>query len=271
MTVEVESVQLAAAGASLSKIDLDGRTAIVTGGGAGIGRAIANTLAKHGARVAILDRIPERVEDTLAQIRSAGGTAWGADVDITDEEAVEQAIADIVGQFERIDILVNCAGIFDDYKSATDASAELWGRVMAVNLTAPFILIRGVLPHMVKAGRGSIVNIGSVAALRGGSGGAAYTASKHGVIGLTRSVAWGYRAEGIRCNAVCPGAIGGTAILDNSAIDMAYFDRCKPVYELAGEPGEPQSIADAVLFLASDLSAFVSGVVMPVDGGWTTG
>lgn len=269
MSIEGETLQASPTKAALSKIDLTGMTAVVTGGGAGIGLAIANTLAGQGAKVAILDRVPQRIEDAVAQIVSSGGTAWGAAIDITDEAAVDHAISEIIDKFDTADILVNCAGVFDDYKSATGASNELWSRVLAVNLTAPFILIRSVLPHMIKAGRGSIINIGSVAALRGGAGGAAYTASKHGVIGLTRSVAWGYRAEGIRCNAVCPGAIGGTAIMDNSAIDMTYFERCKPVYELAGEPGEPQSIADAVLFLASDQSAFVNGVVMPVDGGWS--
>jgi NAD(P)-dependent dehydrogenase (short-subunit alcohol dehydrogenase family) len=254
-----------------SKFDLSGRTAIVTGGGAGIGQAIALTLAGHGARPVIFDRIADRVAETTDKIVAAGGTASGFSVDITDEIAVEKAVSEVVDRESGIDILVNCAGIFDNYKGVVDASTDLWNRVLAVNLTAPFILTRAILPHMVKARRGSIINIGSVAALRGGTGGAAYTASKHGVIGLTRSIAWGYRNEGIRCNAICPGAIGGTAILDEATIDMDYFARCQPVYALAGEQGEPQSIADAVLFLASDQSSFVNGVMMPVDGGWGAG
>lgn len=254
-----------------SKSHLSGRTAIVTGGGAGIGQAIALTLAGRWARLVIFDRLADRVTETMNKIAAAGGTASGFSVDITDEIAVERAVSEIVGSGSGIDILVNCAGIFDGCKAIVDASTDLWNRVLAVNLIAPFIMTRAILPHMVKARRGSIINIGSVAALRGGSGGAAYTASKHGVIGLTRSIAWGYRAEGIRCNAICPGAIGGTAIMDQSTIDMDYLARCEPVYALAGEPGEPRSIAEAVLFLASDQSSFVNGVVMPVDGGWSVG
>ncbi|GAA0317601.1 SDR family oxidoreductase [Sphingomonas oligophenolica] len=256
---------------SSTKSDLTGRTAIITGGGAGIGQAIALTLASHGARAIIFDRISDRVAETIKMMEAGGGTASGASLDITDDSAVDDAVSKIIDQGSGIDILVNCAGIFDDYKAAGGASTALWNRVIAVNLTAPFILTRAILPHMVNARRGSIINIASVAGLRGGVGGAAYTASKHGLIGLTRSVAWGYRSEGIRCNAICPGAIGGTAILDDSAIDMDYFALCEPVGALAGNPGEPQSIADAALFLASDQSSFMSGVVVPVDGGWSAG
>jgi NAD(P)-dependent dehydrogenase (short-subunit alcohol dehydrogenase family) len=253
-----------------SKTDLSGRTVIVTGGGAGIGQAIASTLAGQGARVAIFDRVPERIDNVVAQIEGAGGTAWGATVDITDESAAQAAVAQVIDQWGTVDVLVNCAGVFDDQKPAAIASTELWNRVIAVNLTAVFVLTRTVLPHMVRAGRGSIINIASVAGIRGGSGGVAYTASKHGVIGLTRSVAWGYRKEGIRCNAICPGAIEGTEIMNDSSIDAADYERCRPVGELA-ERGQTQSIADGVLFLASDQSAFVNGVILPVDGGWCAG
>jgi NAD(P)-dependent dehydrogenase (short-subunit alcohol dehydrogenase family) len=251
--------------------DLAGRTIVLTGGGAGIGRSTALTLAGHGARIAILDRVPERIDAVAAEVESAGGSALGIAIDITDETAVDGAIREIMNRWEGIDVLVNCAGIFDDLRPADRTSDELWNRVIAVNLTAAFVLTRAVIPLMAAAGRGSIVNVASVAGTRGGAGGAAYTASKHGLIGLTRSVAWGYRKDGIRCNAVCPGAIGDTAILDNTAIDQDYAQRCFPIMSLAGEPGVPQSIADAILFLSSDQSAFVSGAVLPVDGGWCAG
>jgi len=254
-----------------TSMDLAGRTIVLTGGGAGIGRSAALALGGHGARIAILDRVPERIDAVTAEVESAGGSALGIAADITDETAVDAAILQVANRWKGIDVLVNCAGIFDDLRPADRTSNELWSRVIAVNLTAAFVLTRAVIPLMAAVGRGSIINIASVAGTRGGAGGAAYTASKHGLIGLTRSVAWGYRKDGIRCNAVCPGAIGETAILDNNAIDQDYAQRCFPIMSLAGEPGVPQSIADAILFLSSDLSAFVSGVVLPVDGGWCTG
>ena len=254
-----------------TSMDLAGRTIVLTGGGAGIGRSTALTLAGHGARIAILDRVPERIDAVAAEVESAGGSALGIATDITDETAVDSAIRKVTNRWENIDVLVNCAGIFDDLRPADRTSNELWNRVIAVNLTAAFVLTRAVIPLMAAAGRGSIINIASVAGTRGGAGGAAYTASKHGLIGLTRSVAWGYRKDGIRCNAVCPGAIGDTAILDDNAIDQDFAQRCFPIMSLAGEPGVPQSIADAILFLSSDRSAFVNGVVLPVDGGWCAG
>lgn len=254
-----------------SSMDIAGRTIVLTGGGAGIGRSAAHTLAGQGARIAILDRVPERIHSVTTEIETIGGSALGIAVDITDQAAVESAIQQVMDQWGRIDVLVNCAGIFDDLHPAGSTPTELWNRVIAVNLTAAFVLTRTVLPPMLEAGKGTIINVASVAGTRGGAGGAAYTASKHGLIGLTRSVAWGYRNDGIRCNAVCPGAIGETSILDDNSIDQNYAERCFPIMSLAGEPGIPQSIADAVLFLSSDRSAFINGAVLPVDGGWCAG
>lgn len=253
------------------KTNLAGRTVLLTGGGAGIGRAIALTLAEHGAHVAIVDRARDRVDAVVAEIASANGTASGVVADITNESSIEASVSDIANGGKGIDVLINCAGIYDELKPAHGTSTELWKRVFAINLDAAFMLIRAVLPHMQKAGSGSIINIASVSGVRGGSGGAAYTASKHGLIGLTRSVAWGYRQEGIRCNALCPGAIGDTRIMDDASLDPVNAERCMPVMSLAGVPGKPSSIADAALFLASDQSAFVNGVVLPVDGGWSAG
>lgn len=253
------------------KQNLAGRTVVLTGGGAGLGRATALTLAGQGARVGILDRVPARIDAVVAEVESLGGSATGIAVDITDETAVEAAVARLAGEFASLDVLVNCAGVFDELRPAASTPTALWDKVLAVNLTGAFLMVRAVLPHMVAAGSGSIINIASEAGFRGGCGGAAYVASKHGLVGLTRSVAWGYRQDGIRCNAVCPGAIGGTEIISESGFDEAYSERCYPVMSLAGEPGVPQSIADAVLFLASDQSAFVNGAILPVDGGWNAG
>lgn len=254
-----------------AKFDLSGRSVVLTGGGAGLGRATALTLAAHGARIGILDRVAERVDAVVAEVEALGGSAIGIPLDITDEAAVDAAVTRLAAAFSRLDVLVNCAGIFDELRPAASVPTALWDRVIAVNLTGSFFMTRAVLPHMVAAGAGSIVNIASEAGLRGGCGGAAYVVSKHGLVGLTRTVAWGYRQDGIRCNAVCPGGIGGTEIITGSSYDEAYSERCYPVMSLAGEPGVPQSIADAVLFLASDQSAFINGAILPVDGGWSAG
>jgi len=258
------------AAAPLPAIDLTGRVVVLTGGAAGLGRAAALTLARHGAFIGILDKSAKGIEAVVGEIEAAGGKAWGAAADITDEQAVDRAISQLVERWSNIDVLINCAGIFDGLRPAASTSNELWNRVIAVNLTAAFVMTRAVLPYMTRAGRGSIINVASEAGLRGGCGGAAYVASKHGLVGLTRSVAWSYRTSGIRCNAVCPGAIGETDIMNDSAIDPADAEIFLPVMSLATE-GRPQSIADAVLFLASDLSAFVNGVMLPVDGGWSAG
>jgi NAD(P)-dependent dehydrogenase (short-subunit alcohol dehydrogenase family) len=253
------------------RFDLTGRTVVLTGGGAGIGRAIALTLARHGAQIGILDRIASRIHAVADEIAAAGATAWGIAVDITDDQAAETAIKQIAERGRNLDVLINCAGILDGLRPAATTPRELWDRVLAVNLNAAFILTRAVLPHMLRARSGSIINIASEAGLRGGIGGAAYTVSKHGLVGLTRSVAWAYREDGIRCNAVCPGGIGATEILNDTSIDPADAERWRSIMSLAGEPGEPQSIANAVLFLASDESAYVNGVLLPVDGGWSAG
>ncbi|MDR7156460.1 NAD(P)-dependent dehydrogenase (short-subunit alcohol dehydrogenase family) [Sphingobium xenophagum] len=253
------------------RTDLSGRAVLLTGGGAGIGRAIALTLAEHGAHVAIVDRARDRIDAVIEEIAATKGSAVGVTVDITDESSINSAVAAVAKGGAGIDVLINCAGIYDELKSAHGTPTDLWRRVFAVNLDAAFMLIRAVLPYMQKAASGSIINIASVSGIRGGSGGAAYTASKHGLIGLTRSVAWSYAQEGIRCNALCPGAIGDTRIMDDTALDPVNAARCMPVMSLAGEPGRPSSIADAALFLASDQSSFVNGVVLPVDGGWSAG
>ncbi len=253
------------------RIDLTGRTVVLTGGGAGIGRAIALTLARYGAQIGILDRVPARIDTVAAEIEAIGGRAWGIAVDITEEHAAESAVSQIADRWGSLDVLINCAGILDGLRPAGATPTDLWNHVIAVNLTAAFVLTRAVLPHMLRARSGSIINIASEAGLRGGTGGAAYTVSKHGLVGLTRSVAWAYRQDGIRCNAVCPGGIGATEILNEAAIDPADAERWQSIMSLAGKPGEPQSIADAVLFLASDQSAYVNGVLLPVDGGWSAG
>lgn len=254
-------------------INLEGRVAIVTGAGSGIGRSIATLLAGAGASVVVNDVRADRVDETVAMIVKAGGVALGAAADIADENAVNALVQTSIDRFKRIDILCNNAGIMDAMAEPAATPSALWNRIIAINLTAPFLLSRAVLPHMLAQKSGSIINTASSAALRGGTAGVSYTASKHGLIGITRSIAWAYRNDGIRCNAICPGATatdisGGKSF---EAFDQAGLAKLLPVLQLAPRIAQAEHMGNVVLFLASDLSAFINGAVIPVDAGSSAG
>ena len=242
---------------------LDGKTALVTGAGSGMGQAIAQEFAREGAKVACLDINAEAAKVTAQDI---GGVAFACD--IADPGAVATACALAETALGRIDILVNCAGILDGYAPITETSDALWDRIMNVNLKGMFLVSRAVLPGMVARGTGAIVNISSIAGMVAGGGGAAYTASKHGVIGLTRQTSYDYGKHGIRANAICPGAIETAMTRDilNSG-DMAVMELVRSVP--AGRHGQPGEVAKLALYLASDEAGFVHGAVMAIDGGWT--
>ncbi len=254
-------------------MELDGKIAIVTGAGSGIGRAAALTLAKAGAWVVVNDIIGERAHETVAMIDAAGGTARAVTADVTDPVAVDHFVQATMLEWGQIDILCNNAGILDRMEPAAETSLELWDRVMAVNTTGPFLMARAVLPHMLAKGKGAIVNTASEAGFRGGGAGLAYTVSKHGIVGLTRSIAWMHAEEGIRCNAICPGPtitnIAGDGGLEQ--FDSRFIARLTPVQGLMPRAAAAQRQADAILFLASDQSSYINGAILPVDGGWSAG
>ncbi|MGI5452143.1 SDR family NAD(P)-dependent oxidoreductase [Streptomyces sp. CA-249302] len=246
----------------------DGRSVIVTGAGSGIGRAAALAFAAEGARVVIADLNAEGAEKVRSEIEEAGGTAVTVAGDLSEQAVVDQVVSTAVDGFGGVDVLVNNAGIMDRMSALADVADAEWERVIRVNLTAPFLLTRAVLPHMLAAGKGAIVSTASEAGLRGSAAGAAYTASKHGVVGLTKNLAVMYRKQGIRANAIAP---GGTAT--NIAVDADQAAHgpaaLGPHFVNVGRIAQPEEQAAAILFLASDAASNINGVVLAVDDGWS--
>ncbi|HUN83383.1 MAG TPA: SDR family oxidoreductase [Terracidiphilus sp.] len=241
------------------------RVAVVTGGSQGIGRHTAGLLAERGYRVAIIDlREPAA---TLKAIQAAGGEAFGIDGDITDESTVSGFAGEVVARYGRVDVLVNNAGI-SHIAPAEQTSLADYRRVIEVNLVAPFLLARVFGKQMLEAASGSIVNIASVAGLLGIADRAAYNASKHGLIGLTRTLAAEWGGRGVRVNAVCPGWVK----TEMDAADQAggsYTDADITGRVPMGRFASPDDIAHAVAFLADPAeSGFVNGHCLSVDGGW---
>lgn len=243
---------------------LDDRVALVTGGASGIGKAQAILFAQEGATVIAADLDEVGAREVAAEIEASGGRALGVAIDVTDEDVVAAAVSTVVHTYGRIDILSNTAGMFDDFTQTLDTNRKLWDLVLAVNLTGIYTMTNVVLPHMIAAGHGTIVNIASGAGLRGGGGGAAYTSTKHAVVGYTRQLSAGYGNQGIRVNAIAPGLIDTPMVASFSNTEDAVAGlRQKP----AGRLGTPLDVANAALFLVSDDSDFIHAVTLPVDGG----
>jgi NAD(P)-dependent dehydrogenase (short-subunit alcohol dehydrogenase family) len=250
--------------------DLHEKSVIVTGAASGIGRAAALKFAAAGARVVVADLNADAAEETVKLIAEAGGTSFAVTGDLSDTSVVEELVERTRTEFGGIDVLVNNAGIMDSMTATADVTDAEWERVIRINLTAPFQLARAVLPHMIAAGKGAIVNTASEASFRGSAAGTAYTVSKHGVLGLTRSLSTMYREQGIRTNAIAP---GGTATNIHTSMGNLDLEAHGPkvVMKYMGNLGRmatPEEQASAILFLASDAASNVNGVILPVDDGW---
>lgn len=247
---------------------LRGRTAVVTGAGSGIGLASARRFAAEGATVAVWDRVPDRVEEAVRSIEDGGGTAVGTEVDVADADSVRRAARETLERIGPVTVLMNNAGVLDGYAPLLDTDEGLWDRVVGVNLKGPYLVTRALLPAMVESGGGAVVNVASIAGVVAGGGGAAYTAAKHGVIGLTRQLSFDYGRQGVRANAILPGAVetGMTRELFEAG-DAAVMAAVRGVP--AGRHAQPEEIATVAVFLAGPEASFVHGACYVVDGGWT--
>jgi NAD(P)-dependent dehydrogenase (short-subunit alcohol dehydrogenase family) len=244
--------------------DFTGKVAVVTGGGNGIGAATCRAFAAHSARVAVLDRDAAAAERVASEITGRGGTATAHAVDVADRQAFSAAAAEIADAVGGIDVLVSGAGT-TVRRMISDMTPEDWDRVIAVNLTGAFNGIQAVLPYMRKRGGGAIVNVASIAGQRISFGGTAnYSASKAGLLGLTRHAAYELAPEHIRVNAVCPGP---TATGFGGAIPTEETKAARARKIPLGRMCEPEDIADPILFLAGYAARMITGVALTVDGG----
>lgn len=243
-----------------------GRSALVTGGGSGLGEAICHRLAREGARVAVLDMLAASAERVVKDIRALGGQADSFVADVTNFDALNQVITEVVVAFGGLDLAVNNAGIGSPFLPTAEHSLETWNRVIAVNLTGVFHSIKAEIPHMSERG-GAIVNIASITALVGVAGIAPYVTAKHGVLGLTKSAALEYGKAGIRVTAVCPTFVK-TPLTTAELKDDQQWAALDAMHAL-GHCATPEDVAAMVAFLGSDDGRMLTGCAYPVDGGIT--
>lgn len=248
---------------------LNGKVAVVTGAASGMGKAIAERYAQEGAKVIVADYNFEGAEKVVQEIVANGGTAVAVKTNVAQREDVENMIDTAVNEYGTLDILVNNAGIMDGFEPVGEIADEKWNRVLEVNLNGVMYAMRKAIPIFLNKGQGIIINVASTGGFSGAHAGAAYAASKHAVIGLTKNTGFMYAKEGIRCNAIAPGAVETNIAAGITNVSEFGMGRAGLTHGLSPRSGKPEEIAQAALFLASDESSFVNGAVLTVDGGWT--
>ncbi|MWV42429.1 glucose 1-dehydrogenase [Paenibacillus sp. HJL G12] len=250
---------------------LQDKVAVITGAGSGMGKEMALLFGREGAKLVLADISQATLDQVVAEVKDNGGSAVGVLANVAKEEDVQNMIDTAVNTYGSLDVLVNNAGIMDKMTPVTDVTDELWERVISINATGPMRAIRKALPIMIKQGKGVIVNTASVGGLYGSRAGAAYTASKHAVVGLTKNVGFQYADAGIRCNAIAPGGVETNIMADAGDMNMESRGLKKAMSGAGFNPrnGQPSEIAKVALFLASDDSSFVNGTVITADAGWT--
>jgi NAD(P)-dependent dehydrogenase (short-subunit alcohol dehydrogenase family) len=242
---------------------MEGKVALVTGASSGIGKAVALAYAKAGARVVVANRKRRKGEETVSEIREAGGEATAYAVDISKASQVSELIRFTVSTYGRLDFACNNAGISGDLTPLADCSEENWEQVIQTNLNGIFYSMKYEIPELLKTG-GSIINVTSVMGQLGMAYAAAYSASKHGIIGLTKSAALEYAAQGVRINAVGPAFIS-TPLLN--ALSEEAIEQIRQQHPI-GRLGQPEEVAEMVLWLSSEKASFATGGYYPLDGGY---
>ncbi|WP_373954823.1 SDR family oxidoreductase [Exiguobacterium acetylicum] len=248
---------------------LTGKTIIVTGAGSGMGEAMAKLFAQEGARIVAADIRLETVERVVSDIKEAGGEAIAVASDVAKPNAATELVQQALEAYGKLDVLVNNAGIMDGMEGVEDISDERWDHVFAVNTTGTMRLMREAVKHFKEVKGGVILNNISIGGLNGARAGAAYTASKHAVIGLTKNTAFFYAGEGIRCNGIAPGAVETN--IGQSMTNLNEFGMGRAMLGMGLNPraGQPDEIAKLALFLVSDEASFINGAIVVADGGWS--
>jgi NAD(P)-dependent dehydrogenase (short-subunit alcohol dehydrogenase family) len=247
-----------------------GKVAFVTGAGSGIGRATAIAFAAEGAEVVLADIDTVGNEETARLVAEHGGRVLSVKCDVTSSSDIQSVVEQTVREFGRLDVAFNNAGIEQPPAPLVDISEDEWSRLLDIDLRSAFLCMKYEIPAMLEHGGGSIVNTSSGAGVVGIRGQAAYVAAKHGLIGLTKSAALDYAAQGVRVNAICPGIIE-TPMMDRFSGGTSEGRARVIGQEPVGRMGRPEEIASAVLWLSSDLGAFATGHAMVIDGGQTAG
>jgi NAD(P)-dependent dehydrogenase (short-subunit alcohol dehydrogenase family) len=248
--------------------DVQGKVALITGGGSGIGRATAIRLAQEGAKVMIADYVPEGAERVVRAIKEAGGIADCVAADVSITRQVEAMVGRTIEKYGRFDYAFNNAGIEGAPGDTATYPEDSFDRVIAINLKAVWLCMKYEIPQMLKQGGGAIVNTASTLGLVAIEGASAYTAAKHGVVGLTRTAALEYAQKNIRVNCVCPGFIR-TAMVERGMDKGLIAEQQMVAIEPVGRLGKPEEVAEGVLWLLSDAASFVTGHTLTIDGGWT--
>jgi len=246
---------------------LQGKVVLVTGGGSGIGRATSLRLAQEGAKVMIVDYVPEGAERTVQMIKEAGGEASCIAADVSVTRQVEMMVDKTVTTYERLDCAFNNAGIEGKMVDTAEYPEDVFDRIIAINLKGVWLCMKYEIPQMLKSGGGAIVNTASGAGLVGVAQLSAYNASKHGVVGLTKTAALEFAQKNIRVNCVCPGLINTPMVarmVDSGGMNEQEFLAAEPV----GRMGRPEEIGEGVVWLLSDAASFVTGHAMSIDGGF---